>query len=147
MIELLNDFDADYSFIDNIGPLFYFRTDLRAPRGRTVVVLEHNGDGAMSRVPEDATAFGSRSFPFNFLVTSVWTDPAQSEANIQWTRAFMDAMQPYLADAAYVNYLGEEGEDRVRSAYGAKYQRLAALKKKYDPGNLFCLNQNIEPAA
>ena len=124
-----------------------FRFFPQSPSARTVVVLEHNGDGAMSRVPEDATAFGSRSFPFNFLVTSVWTDPSQSEANIQWTRAFMDAMQPYLADAAYVNYLGEEGEDRVRSAYGAKYQRLAALKKKYDPANLFCLNQNIKPAA
>ena len=63
------------------------------------------------------------------LLSPVWTDPKDSEINIQWTRDFLDAMQPFLADAAYVNYLGEEGEERVRSAYGAaKYERLAGLK-------------------
>jgi FAD/FMN-containing dehydrogenase len=118
----------------------------QVPSRRTVVVIEHNGDGAMSQVPDEETAFGHRNWPYNLLITSMWTDPAQSEANIRWTRDFMDAMQPFLADAAYVNYLGEEGEDRVRSAYGeAKYKRLAALKRTYDPANLFCLNQNIRP--
>jgi FAD/FMN-containing dehydrogenase len=121
---------------------------MKVPSLRTVVVLEHNGNGAMSRIPEESTAFGGRQWPFNFLVTSAWTDAAAAEANIRWTRAFWDAMQPFLANAAYVNYLGEEGEDRVRAAYGAiQYERLAALKKKYDPTNLFRLNQNIKPAA
>jgi len=118
-----------------------------APSQRTVVVIEHNGHGTMSRVAADDTAFGYRNWPFNFLVTSIWTDPAETEANIAWTREFCDAMQPFLADAVYVNYLGDEGEERVRSAYSpATYARLAALKQKYDPTNLFRLNQNIKPA-
>jgi hypothetical protein len=98
----------------------------KAPSPRTVVVLEHNGHGAMSRVAADATAFGYRNWSYNFLVTSIWTDPADTEANIRWTREFCDAMQPFLADAVYVNYLGEEGEERVRSAYSpATYARRA----------------------
>jgi hypothetical protein len=118
-----------------------------APSPRTVVVIEHNGHGAMSRVSADETSFGHRDWPYNFLVTSIWTDPADTDANIRWTREFCDAMQPFLADAVYVNYLGEEGEERVRSAYRpATYARLSALKKKYDPANLFRLNQNIKPA-
>jgi len=118
----------------------------QAPSARTVVVIEHNGDGAMTRVATEDTAFGHRNWPYNFLVTSIWTDPAHSEANIRWTRNFYEAMQPFLADAAYVNYLGEEGEERIRSAYTpAKYERLCALKKKYDPTNLFRLNQNFKP--
>ena len=102
----------------------------------------------MSRVGEDETAFGHRNWPYNFLVTSIWTDPAEAESNIQWTRQLFEAMQPFLAEAVYVNYLGEEGEDRIVAAYGtAKYKRLVALKRKYDPGNLFRLNQNIRPNA
>ncbi len=119
----------------------------RVPSPMTVLVLEHNGDGAMSRVPEDETAFGYRNWPYNLLLTSTWSDPADSEANIQWTRELWDAMQPFAADAVYVNYLGDEGEDRVRAAYPpAKYERLVALKTKYDPTNLFRMNQNIKPA-
>ncbi len=119
----------------------------RAPSPRTVVVIEHNGDGAMSRVAELETAVGHRTWPYNLLLTSIWSDARDSEVNIRWTREFWDAMQPFMADAVYVNYLGEEGEERIRSAYGvAKYERLVALKKKYDPSNLFRLNQNIGPA-
>jgi len=62
-------------------------------------VIEHNGHGAMSRVPADETAFGHRDWPYNFLVTSIWTDTADTDANIRWTREFCDAMQPFLADA------------------------------------------------
>ncbi len=119
----------------------------RAPSPRTVVVIEHNGDGAMSRVAELETAVGHRTWPYNLLLTSIWSDARDSEVNIRWTREFWDAMQPFMADAVYVNYLGEEGEERIRSAYGvAKYERLVALKKKYDPSNLFRINQNIGPA-
>jgi len=117
-----------------------------APSWRTVVVLEHDGDGAMERIPEDATAFGSRGWPYNLLVTSIWTEPAESETNIRWTREFWEAMRPFLAEAVYVNYLGEEGQERVRTAYGAKYERLVALKDKYDPTNFFRSNQNIKPS-
>ena len=117
----------------------------KAPSERTVVVLEHNGHGAMERVAEDATAFGHRTWPYNFLVTTMWTDATKSEINIRWTREFWDAMRPFLADALYVNYLSDVEEGFVRAAYGQKYERLAALKDKYDPTNFFCMNQNIKP--
>lgn len=117
------------------------------PSPMTTIVLEHNGNGAMDRVGEDETAFGHRNLPYNFLVTSVWSDPADTDTNVQWTQKFWEAMQPFLAGSVYVNYLGDEGEERVKAAYTpAKYERLVALKTKYDPTNLFRLNQNIKPA-
>jgi hypothetical protein len=119
----------------------------KAPSPRTIIVLEHNGDGPMSRVPDEATAFGHRKWPYDLLVTSIWVDPADTEVNIHWTREFWTAMQPFLADGVYVNYLGEIGEQGVRAAYGWKYQRLAALKRKYDPTNFFRINHNIKPEA
>jgi FAD/FMN-containing dehydrogenase len=120
----------------------------RVPSPRTVIVLEHNGDGALERVPESATAFGSRGWPYNFVVTSAWSAPEDTERNIAWTRELFAAMRPFLADAAYVNYLGgDEGADGLRAAYGSKVERLAALKLKYDPRNVFRMNQNVQPAA
>jgi FAD/FMN-containing dehydrogenase len=118
----------------------------KAPSPRTVIVVEHDGDSAWSRVPEDATAFGHRNWPYNLVVTTMWTDAADTDANIRWTRDFWTAMQPFLADAVYVNYLGEVNDEGVRAAYGKKYERLAALKAKYDPTNFFRMNQNIKPS-
>jgi FAD/FMN-containing dehydrogenase len=119
----------------------------RVPSKRTVIVLEHNGDSAWDRVPDSATAFGSRSWPYNFVVTSAWSDPKEAQRNVAWTRELFDALRPFTAEAAYVNYLGgDEGADGVHAAYGTKLQRLAALKRKFDPTNLFRLNQNIPPA-
>ena len=119
----------------------------KTPSPRTVVVIEHDGDSVWSRVPEDTTAFGHRNWPYNMVITTMWTDPKDSDANIQWTRNFWEAMKPFLAEAVYVNYLGDVDEEGVRSAYGKKYERLAALKQKYDPTNFFCMNQNIKPNA
>ena len=121
----------------------------RVPSKRTVVVLEHNGDGAMDRVSDAATAFGHRGWRYNFVVTSAWSDAKDTNQNIAWTREFFDAMRPFTANAAYVNYLGgDEGADGLKAAYGAaKLARLAALKMKYDPANLFRMNQNIAPAS
>jgi FAD/FMN-containing dehydrogenase len=121
----------------------------RVPSKQTVLVIEHNGNGAMERVADDATAFGHRGWPYNFVVTSAWKDAADTERNIRWTRELFAAMQPFLANGVYVNYLdADEGADRVQAAYGAtKHARLAALKRKYDPENLFRMNQNIAPAA
>ena len=120
----------------------------RVPSPHTVIVLEHNGDGALERVPETATAFGSRGWPYNFVVTSAWTDPGDTERNVTWTRGLFAAMRPFLADAAYVNYLGgDEGAEGLRAAYGAKFERLAELKAKFDPENVFRMNQNVRPTA
>jgi FAD/FMN-containing dehydrogenase len=120
----------------------------RIPSPRTVIVLEHYGNSAWSRVPDSATAFGHRAWACNIVVTSAWSDPKEAEQNIAWTRALFDAMRPFAAPGAYVNYLGgDEGVDGLKAAYGAKLERLAALKAKFDPTNLFRLNHNFVPAA
>lgn len=104
--------------------------------------------GAESRVDEDDTAYAHRDAAFAMVIQAAWQDPAQSDEHIGWTREFWTAMQPFSTGGVYVNFLSEDdGEDRVRAAYGAeKYERLVALKNKYDPTNLFRLNQNIKPA-
>jgi hypothetical protein len=103
--------------------------------------------GAASRVDPAATAFPHRDEHYDLIILSQWADPTDSAKNIEWTRAFFDAMQPFFERGVYVNNLGEEGEDRVKAAYGANYDRLLSLKNKYDPTNHFRFNQNIEPTA
>ena len=101
--------------------------------------------GAVGRVPDDATAFTSRGAAHTFNLTSVTEGPEGFEEERQWTRDFWSALAPHHM-GVYVNFLMEEGEERVREAYGpAKYDRLKALKREYDPQNLFRLNQNVPP--
>ncbi len=103
--------------------------------------------GAAGRVGADDTAFGQRDGRFIFNAISMWEDPSQSDPNVAWARAFFDALHPYATDGVYVNFLSDEGDQRVVEAYGAeKYARLARIKAQYDPDNLFRLNQNIAPA-
>jgi FAD/FMN-containing dehydrogenase len=111
------------------------------------VILFAELHGAYSRVGKTQTAYFHRDLRYDAIVLSGWTDPTDTRRNIDWTQELFAAWEPHLARAAYVNDLGDEGEDRARSAYGDNYARLAALKAKYDPTNLFRLNQNIEPMA
>jgi FAD/FMN-containing dehydrogenase len=107
----------------------------------------HQMGGAMSRVPAGATAFGSREAPILVNYLGLWMDPSEDEANIAWVRRTSEAMEPYGTGQRYVNFLADEGEAGVRSAYEAEtLSRLAAVKAQYDPTNFFHLNQNIEPA-
>ena len=109
-------------------------------------ILVLPGGGAISRIPDDAMAFGQRHAPFNLHIISMWPDADDDEANIAWTREFGAQMKPHTTGRAYLNFIGEEGEDRVRAAFGPEtYARLQALKDRYDPTNLFRLNQNIKP--
>jgi len=104
--------------------------------------------GAVSRVPGDATAFGNRDMGWMLSIDSIWEDAADDEKNIGWSRAFWGDMKHYSDGRAYLNFagLGEEGEELVRTSYGAaNYDRLVELKTQYDPSNLFQLNQNIKP--
>ncbi|MCW4041327.1 MAG: BBE domain-containing protein, partial [Candidatus Bathyarchaeota archaeon] len=112
----------------------------------SVIAGFHLG-GAVSRVEEDATAYSHRDAAYSLIINCAWSDPAEADTHIQWTRAFWNALQPYSSGGAYVNFQSrDEGEDRVIATYGtAKYKRLAALKHKYDPLNFFRLNQNITP--
>lgn len=103
--------------------------------------------GAAGRVGADETAFGQRDGRFLFNAVSMWEDPAAKDPNVAWAREFYDALQPYATEGVYVNFLSEEGDQRVVEAYGSeKYARLARIKAQYDPDNLFKLNQNILPA-
>ena len=102
--------------------------------------------GAAARVPSDAMAFAHRGLPYAPVIASQWLEPADAERNVAWARAFGTALQPFAGGAVYVNDLSHDDGDRVRIAYGANYERLAALKKTYDPDNLFHLNPNIKPA-
>ena len=108
--------------------------------------LEH-WHGAATRVGVTDTAFPHRQYAYNFFVWSNWVSPAESEKNIQWTRNCWDALKPFMSAGTYVNYLEDEGDPLARSAYGPNYDRLVALKKKYDPSNFFRMNHNIKPSA
>jgi hypothetical protein len=103
--------------------------------------------GAASRVSPSETAFPHRFEFWDVPILSQWADPAESEKNIGWARDAWAALEPFSEQGVYVNNLGVEGEDRVRSAYGESYGRLVALKDAYDPTNFFRLNQNIQPHA
>jgi hypothetical protein len=105
------------------------------------------GGGAISRVPEDENAFGERHAPFNIHLLSMWDGDENDAANIAYTKDISAAMKPWTTGAVYLNFIGDEGEERVRSGFGPeKFARLQALKKEWDPNNLFRHNQNIPPA-
>ncbi len=127
--------------IDTIVPLAS-----NPPAPMVLIAIWHYG-GAMTRKGHDETAFTGRDAPFLFSVDSIWTDPKDTNSVVAYSRNFLEALEPHSTGGMYVNFagLGEEGEALVKSAYGANYERLIALKNKYDPTNLFRLNQNIKP--
>lgn len=146
------------------GRMYYWKSSLvrKVNDGFTDVVLEHAKTmpmtagsfiymqqlhGAATRVRPTDTAFPHRYNHFNCGPLAGWDSPAETERNLRWARHCWDALQPFYDRSAYVNDLGEEGEERVREAFGENYPRLLALKKKYDPTNFFRMNQNVAPDA
>jgi FAD/FMN-containing dehydrogenase len=104
-------------------------------------------DGAAARVGKNETAWNNRDAKWTEVIVGVDPDPANNEKTISWTKRYYDALHPYAAGGAYVNFLmGDEGEERVKKTYGDHYDRLVAIKKKYDPENFFRVNQNIKPS-
>jgi FAD/FMN-containing dehydrogenase len=101
--------------------------------------------GAPNRVPSDAMAYGHRDAKFVMNVHGRWDEAARDEACVAWARDFFKASAPYASAGAYVNFMTEEEGDRVAAAYGSNYERLKQIKRKYDPANVFHLNQNIKP--
>ncbi|HRW09956.1 MAG TPA: BBE domain-containing protein, partial [Caldilineaceae bacterium] len=117
------------------------------PTAWTIFDIWAMGDMVRS-VPADATALGDRSAPYTIVFNTSWHDPAVADECIAWTRDFYEQMQPHSPGSSYLNFPGFlEEEALVEKAYGHNYDRLAAIKAKYDPQNLFRLNQNIEPRA
>ena len=127
--------------------LVAYRASMPSPNSK--LFIECLGAG-VARVGRDETAFAHRDVPYNFLILGAWEKADDDQANIAWARETWQTLQPYASEGVYVNYLGQEadeGAERVRASYGqAKYDRLVALKTKYDPNNLFRVNQNIKPA-
>ncbi|QOZ66402.1 FAD-binding oxidoreductase [Bradyrhizobium arachidis] len=118
----------------------------RAPNTSSLLVFQHVG-GAIARVPASDSPYANRDAAFDCFPVAIWDDPADDDANMRWARELWSAVRPYSTGGVYANNLGDEGEDRIRDAYGENYPRLAALKTKYDPTNFFRLNQNIKPTA
>ena len=117
----------------------------RVPSPMTNIHIHHL-EGAVGRIGENATAFAHRDARYLLNYVGIWKDPLESDRNVNWVRGAWQAIRPFASGAVYINFLGDEGDERVRAAYGAeKYARLVELKKKYDPSNLFHLNQNIHP--
>ena len=115
----------------------------------TQLLMEPMG-GAISRVGEDDTALGRRDVPWCYHALALWMEPDQetADAHIAWAKGLADDLKPHSTEGVYLNYISDEGEERVRSTYGpVKYDRLVALKDRYDPDNMFHLNQNIRPSS
>lgn len=104
-------------------------------------------NGAVHRVAEDETAWNKRDVNWSMVIVGVDPDPAKTEEMTEWARDYWAALAPHSASGAYVNFMMEEGEDRIRATYGNNYERLQEVKAEYDPENFFHVNQNIEPAS
>ncbi|ALO08346.1 putative oxidoreductase [Streptomyces venezuelae] len=102
-------------------------------------------DGACHEVGPEETAFAYRDAVFSHSIGGTWTDPADSEADIAWTRAYEKALRPHTEQGGYVNFMDDDDQDRVRVNYRQNFDRLRAVKRRYDPDNVFRLNQNIVP--
>ena len=119
----------------------------RLPTAECEAFIGHLG-GAVNRVPTDATAYPHRDVEYVINVHTRWRDSSDDARCIDWARQLFDALAPHATGGVYVNFMPEDEAQRVAAgAYGPNYARLGALKAKYDPANLFCLNQNIRPQA
>jgi FAD/FMN-containing dehydrogenase len=103
--------------------------------------------GVAARVDPSATAFGLRGAQWDFDIISQWTDPAEADEQVRWTRALWGEVEPYATGGVYVNHIAGDEPGRVHAAFGANYERLVSVKNRYDPTNLFRLNHNIPPTA
>ena len=103
-------------------------------------------NGACHRVESDATAFGHRDASFAPVIAGMWENPEDNEANTAWVRDYAAALAPHSEEGGYINFMAADDQGRAAANYGANYDRLVEVKTKYDPGNLFHMNQNIVPA-
>ncbi|HEX6122572.1 MAG TPA: BBE domain-containing protein, partial [Ktedonobacterales bacterium] len=101
--------------------------------------------GAVHRVGQDETAFPYRDAGWVANIVAIYPDATDTPQNVRWVREYWEALRPYSLPGTYINFLGDEGKDRIKDSYGRSYARLVAVKEKYDPTNLFHMNQNIVP--
>jgi FAD/FMN-containing dehydrogenase len=115
------------------------------PSPHCEIFVGHLG-GAINRLPVESTAYPHRDAEFVLNVHSRWEDPEEDDACISWARRLFTDLAPYATGGVYVNFMTEDEQARIRAAYGGNYTRLLEMKRKYDPGNVFRINQNIAPA-
>ena len=102
-------------------------------------------NGAVQRVAPDATAFAYRDATFATVIAGMWPDPNDDDANIEWVRGYYDAIAPYSQEGGYINFMSADDQDKIRASYRQNYDRLVEVKRAWDPGNVFRVNQNIAP--
>jgi FAD/FMN-containing dehydrogenase len=116
------------------------------PSPMSAILFEHL-HGEVTRIPVESAAVAQREEGYNVLIPGVWMDPAETDANIAWTRETYDRLRPHFRSGRWLNYLGDdEPAAAIRAAYGPNYERLVEVKRQYDPENVFHLNHNIDPA-
>ena len=137
-----------HDFTELPDPAIQVLTDAvrKLPGPECEIFIGHVG-GAAGRVATDATAFPQRSSHYVMNVHARWREPEQDRSCIEWARNIFEATKPYAVGTAYINFMPEDKSDRVESAYGGNYRRLAEVKRRYDPQNLFRVNQNVRPMA
>jgi FAD/FMN-containing dehydrogenase len=132
--------DLDDSVIDT-----FLEAGASRPSPFTAVIML-NGGGAIGRVGENDTAISGRKSPFNFHLNGMWEDPAATDENIAWVKSISKALAPHISEGISLNFATEIGDDALKESFGAKkVERLRALKDRYDPANVFRMNQNIKP--
>jgi FAD/FMN-containing dehydrogenase len=104
-------------------------------------------NGACHRVAPDATAFAYRDATFATVIAGAWPDAADNEKNVQWVRDYYNALEPHSSAGGYINFMDGDDQGRIEENYKGNYGRLVDIKTKYDPTNLFHMNQNIQPRA
>ncbi len=127
---------------DAIDQLLRAHVDMSSPKAE---IHFHHFGGAAARVPPDETAFGERS-SYVLNLCNRWLDPDETDEHIDWARTAYERLSPFLTGGVYVNFLADEGVTQAQAAYGDKYRRLVEIKDRYDPANVFRLNQNITPS-
>jgi FAD/FMN-containing dehydrogenase len=123
----------------------HVRYGARLPTGHSTMHM-YPIDGAVSRVPADATPFAYRDGGWAGVIVGVDPDPANNAAMTEWARDYWQQLHPMSAGGAYINFMMDEGQDRVRASYLGNYERLVRVKDRYDPDNVFHINQNIRPS-
>ena len=138
---------ARSSFLGDLdeGAIDALATWVTAPSPSISIFFLEHLHGRVSASGAGESAFSHRGPGYSFAALSIWMDPADSDACATWVRRFFAEMAPFLTSGVYSNYLAEEGEARVRAAYGPAWDRLVGLKRAYDPENVFRLNQNVSP--
>ncbi|MDQ1456147.1 MAG: hypothetical protein QOH28_1767 [Actinomycetota bacterium] len=116
----------------------------QVPSPMSAIIIEHL-HGQATRVAPTATAYPWRGTGYSVLVIAQWADPADTQTNVAWAQALMQQLRPHLSERRYMNYMSADDAGFVREAYGPNYHRLVELKRRYDPTNMFRLNQNIDP--